>query len=119
VAKTKVVAKRTARVSAPQLALVADRPEVRKGETIRVAVEMSGLDEVTFSLEPARKVFSLDLASMKKPGAVRLKGEGHGFATLIASGRKNGVEVVKRMVHVRCQGPRVGILVFGYLRGGK
>lgn len=106
--KTKTAPRASKRVLKPALTLRPDLKEVNAGETITVDVGFKGMDSVELRLEPS-KTFSLDLKSMKKPGLVRLKGKRDGIATLIAKGA--GIE---KMIHLRCVGPTVRILAFGY-----
>ncbi len=98
----------------PALALEAETLYVKAGGVIPVAVELKNLDAVELTLEPA-KIFSLDLPSLTRKGLVRLRGKKDGKATLIASGRVGAAEVIRKMLHVECEGPVVRILGFGYI----
>jgi hypothetical protein len=96
------------RLLKPAITLRPDVKQIDAGETITVDVGLKAIDAVELRLEPA-KTFSLDTKSMKKSGKVHLKGKRDGIATLIARG--GGVE---KMIHLRCVGPTVRILAFGY-----
>jgi hypothetical protein len=110
--KVATVARKT-RVVKPSLTLTADVPEVKAGRTIALKVEFKGADKVELQLEP-RGTFEMDLSEMKKPGLVRLKGRKDGKGTVIATAHVKG-GVIRRMIHLACEGPVVRILGFGYL----
>ena len=97
----------------PVLSLAATGMRVRKNGILPIAVSFSGLDEVRFELEPQR-ILRLDRTSLDAPGEVRLLGRRDGKASLIATGLKQGVIVIERMIHLDCDGPVVRILGFGY-----
>jgi hypothetical protein len=98
----------------PTLAL---RPSVRKvaaGETIEVRVDFAArLGGVDLVVEP-RGAFTLDLRALTRPGIVRMKGKKHGKATLIAT-----APGVRRLMHVECEGPKVGLSEFEYIPPAK
>jgi hypothetical protein len=104
---------RAPKILKPSIALKPNRKRVDAGERIAVSVALAGVDRVELSLEP-KQPFELDLRSMRKSGIVRLRGRADGIATLIASGRVGTKEVIRKMVHLRCDGPQVRILEYGY-----
>ncbi len=97
---------------APRLALApAGRAEVKAGEPLAIAVDFAGVEGVDLRLEPAG-VFRMDLASLQKPGTVRLRGLADGKASLVATAR--GADV-SQVVHLACEGPVVRISSFAYV----
>lgn len=110
----RVARRKPAAIAAPSLRLDADRPEVKAGEAVRLTVRFGGLDSVELELAP-KKGFAIDLRSLSKPGVVHLRGKRDGTTTVIASGRAGGKEVVRKLIHLRCEGPKVRILAFGYI----
>jgi hypothetical protein len=103
-----------ARKLAPALTLTPSVGRVKQKEVVSVAVAFDGVEEVAFRLEP-KGAFSLDLNPMARPGTLRLKGLLDGTATLVASGRTAGKEVVRRELHLYCEGPIVRIVASGYI----
>jgi len=100
----------------PGLTLRASARRVAAGGTIEVGVDFSRLATVDLVVEP-RGAFALDLRALTRPGVVRLKGRKHGKATLIATGRPAaaGAPETRRLLHVECEGPKVGLSDFEYL----
>jgi hypothetical protein len=114
----KKVAKVAARkVAKPELTLKADKLEVKAGRAIKVAVAFKNVDEVELQVVP-HDGFSIDLTSMRKSGPVRIRGEKDGKATLVACGFRGAKQVIRRMIHVACEGPVLRILGFGYIPKG-
>ena len=97
----------------PVLTLAATGLRVRKNGVLPIAVAFTGLDEVRFELEPQR-ILRLDRATLDAPGEVRLLGRRDGKASLFATGLRQGVVVIERMIHLDCDGPVVRLLGFGY-----
>lgn len=116
--KAQVAVKRGARkVQKPELSLKAEKLEVKAGQAIKVAVGFKNVDEVELQVVP-HDGFSIDLTSMRKNGNVRIRGEKDGRATLVATGFRGEKQVVRRMIHVACEGPVLRILGFGYIPKG-
>lgn len=104
--------------SRPSLTLRARPRKVAAGETIAVRVDFDGLPGVDLAVEP-RGAFGLDLRSLSRPGTVRLKARKHGKATLVATGRPAaaGAGAPRRLLHVECEGLKVGLSDFEYVPG--
>ncbi len=107
---------RTTSAKAPKAARAPAKRRVAAGGTIEVGVDFSRLATVDLVVEP-RGAFALDLRALTRPGVVRLKGRKHGKATLIATGRPAaaGAPETRRLLHVECEGPKVGLSDFEYL----
>jgi len=101
-------------IVAPALSLTPSVGRVKQKDVISVKVEFEGLDDVALSLEP-QDAFTLDLSSMSRSGTLRMKGLADGTTTLIASGRVGGQEVVRKVLHLYCEGPTVRIVAYGYI----
>lgn len=105
-------ARRTA-ARAPQIELRPSVETAKQHEVIAVALRFSGLDRVSLEVEP-KNGFSLDAAEAIAPTTVRLTGKRDGIATLIATGYAGKRAVAEQLLHVRCVGPTLRILGFGY-----
>lgn len=107
---------RPAKAVKPALSLKADRLVVDAEQMIAVTVDFKGVDSVELALEP-KKGFTIDLKSLNRPGIVRLRAKRDGTSTVIATAKKGSAVIIRKEIHLKCVGPVVRILAFGYIPG--